>query len=73
MIIISTSAYLISYLGKRMNNGHLAVILIFLASRFSVGLTDLDCFQAREFVLWVGALGSFFQVMFLIGKLAVSF
>lgn len=56
-----------------MNNGHLSVILIFLASRFSSGLTNLDCFQAREFALWVGALGSFFQVMLLIGKLAVSF
>lgn len=60
MIITSTSAYLISYLGKRRNNGHLAAILIFLASIFSPGLSNLDCFQAREFAVCVGALGSLF-------------
>lgn len=47
-------------LRKKRNNGHLAAILTFLASVFSPGLSNLDCFQTREFALCVGALRSLF-------------
>lgn len=60
MIVTSIGAYLIAYLGKRRNNGSLAVILTFLVGVFSPGLSNLDCFQARGFALCVGALGSLF-------------